>query len=169
MNRLLVPAIGQALAMVDRNDATIEDIDVAMKLGAGHPMGPVLLADYVGLDTTKAILAGWVREARLRASERSRARAALGLMRSVFAAIMYPGGLRLDTCTRVWCMRCAPLAALAPRRMPRFVSQVSKYPNEPAFFVPKCLEAKVAAGHLGRKTGRGFYLWDGDKPLGLAE
>lgn len=47
VNRLLVPAIAQALAMVDRGDASIEDIDIAMKLGAGHPMGPVLLADYV--------------------------------------------------------------------------------------------------------------------------
>jgi 3-hydroxyacyl-CoA dehydrogenase len=64
VNRLLVPAIGQALAMVDRGDASIADIDIAMKLGAGHPMGPVLLADYVGLDTTRSILSGWVRELR---------------------------------------------------------------------------------------------------------
>jgi len=90
--------------MVDRGDASIEDIDVAMKLGAGHPMGPVLLADYVGLDTTRSILGGWV----------------------------------------------------------------VNFADEPAFFVPKCLEAKVKAGHLGRKSGRGFYLWDGDKPLGVA-
>lgn len=45
---------------------------------------------------------------------------------------------------------------------------VANFPDEPAFFVPKCLEAKVAAGHLGRKTGRGFYEWDGDKALGVA-
>jgi len=68
-------------------------------------MGPCLLADYVGLDTTKAILAGWV----------------------------------------------------------------ANYPDEPAFFVPKCLEDKVFKGDLGRKTGKGFYLWDGDKPLGVAD
>jgi 3-hydroxyacyl-CoA dehydrogenase len=36
------------------------DIDAAMKLGCGHPMGPIELTDYVGLDTTLAILEGWV-------------------------------------------------------------------------------------------------------------
>lgn len=35
-----------------------EDIDIAMKLGAGYPMGPFELADYVGLDTTKFIIDG---------------------------------------------------------------------------------------------------------------
>jgi 3-hydroxyacyl-CoA dehydrogenase len=39
-------------------DATARDIDTAMKLGAGHPMGPLELADYVGNDTTKFILDG---------------------------------------------------------------------------------------------------------------
>jgi hypothetical protein len=46
---------------------------------------------------------------------------------------------------------------------------VEKYPNEPTFVVPECLKAKVAAGKLGRKTGEGFYHWDGDKPLGPVE
>ena len=40
-------------------DASARDIDTAMKLGAGYPMGPIELADYVGLDTTQAIIAGW--------------------------------------------------------------------------------------------------------------
>jgi 3-hydroxyacyl-CoA dehydrogenase len=40
---------------------------------------------------------------------------------------------------------------------------VEKYPNEPSFFIPKCLQEKVEAGNLGRKTGKGFYVWDGDK------
>ena len=39
-------------------DASAKDIDIAMKLGAGHPMGPLELADYVGLDTTSFIIAG---------------------------------------------------------------------------------------------------------------
>jgi 3-hydroxyacyl-CoA dehydrogenase len=99
VNRLLVPSLMQAMAMIDRNDASVNDVDVAMKLGAGHPMGPLHLADYIGLDTCLFIVQGWV----------------------------------------------------------------EKYPDEPSFFIPKCLEQKVKNGDLGRKTGKGFYEWSGDK------
>jgi 3-hydroxyacyl-CoA dehydrogenase len=99
VNRLLVPALMQAMSMVDRKDATVKDIDLSMQLGAGHPMGPIHLADYIGLDTCLFIVEGWV----------------------------------------------------------------EKYPNEPSFILPDCLKQKVAAGDLGRKTGKGFYHWDGDK------
>lgn len=44
--------------MLERGDATLEDIDIAMKLGAGFPMGPFELMDYVGLDTNYYILEG---------------------------------------------------------------------------------------------------------------
>eukprot|EP01012_Entosiphon_sulcatum_P032135 TRINITY_DN40896_c0_g1_i1.p1 TRINITY_DN40896_c0_g1~~TRINITY_DN40896_c0_g1_i1.p1 ORF type:complete len:324 (-),score=60.22 TRINITY_DN40896_c0_g1_i1:32-889(-) len=101
VNRLLVPYMAQALLMVDRADANPKDIDVAMRLGAGVPMGPIHLADYVGLDTCLSILEGWVQ----------------------------------------------------------------KYPNEPAFVIPKCLQEKVKAGQFGRKSGQGFYKWKGDKVL----
>lgn len=37
------------------------------------------------------------------------------------------------------------------------------YPDEPAFIVPQCIQDKVAAGYYGRKSGKGFYHWDGDK------
>jgi 3-hydroxyacyl-CoA dehydrogenase len=99
VNRLLVPFLVQALLLCERGVASKEDIDTAMRLGCGHPMGPITLADYVGLDTTLAILEGW----------------------------------------------CAA------------------HPGEPAFVVPKSLREKVAQGKLGRKTGEGFYRWDGDK------
>ena len=99
VNRLLVPSLLQAMLMVDRDDASVKDIDISMQLGAGHPMGPLHLADYIGLDTALFITQGWV----------------------------------------------------------------EKYPNEPAFVLPKCLKEKVDAGHLGRKSGQGFYHWDGDK------
>ncbi len=99
VNRLLVPYMVQSLLMLERGDASKEDIDTAMQFGCGHPMGPITLTDYVGLDTTLYILKGW--------------------------------------CER--------------------------YPKEPAFEIPKILEEKVAAGKLGRKTGEGFYKWDGDK------
>lgn len=99
VNRLLVPFMTQALLMLERGDASREDIDAAMQLGCGHPMGPLTLTDYVGLDTTLYILQGWK----------------------------------------------------------------ERYPDEAAFEVPKILETMVAEGKLGRKTGEGFYKWDGDK------
>ncbi len=99
VNRLLVPYMVQAIEMLDRGDASKEDIDTAMQFGCGHPMGPLTLTDYVGLDTTLFILEGW--------------------------------------CDR--------------------------YPDEPAFSIPASLREKVAAGKLGRKTGEGYYKWDGDK------
>lgn len=99
VNRLLVPYMVQALQMLERGDATKEDIDAAMQYGCGYPMGPVTLTDYVGLDTTLSILEGW--------------------------------------CER--------------------------YPDEPAFQVPEILRRKVREGKLGRKSGEGFYTWEGDK------
>jgi len=59
VNRLLVPYLMEAVRMVERGDASAPDVDIAMKLGAGHPMGPFELADYVGLDTNKFIMEGW--------------------------------------------------------------------------------------------------------------
>ncbi|XP_050521413.1 hydroxyacyl-coenzyme A dehydrogenase, mitochondrial-like [Daktulosphaira vitifoliae] len=59
VNRLLVPLLVEAIRMMERGDASARDIDIAMKLGAGHPMGPIELADYVGHDTTNSILNGW--------------------------------------------------------------------------------------------------------------
>lgn len=102
VNRLLIPYLSEAMAMIDREDATVGDIDISMQLGAGHPMGPLHLADYVGLDTIHSCLKGWKAD----------------------------------------------------------------FPNEPAFIMPKCLEKLVANGHLGRKTGQGFYNWTGDKREG---
>jgi len=99
VNRLLVPYMSQALLMLERGDASAEDIDVAMKLGTGYPMGPIELTDYVGLDTTLSILEGWVKA----------------------------------------------------------------HPNEPAFVIPKILQRKCAEKKFGRKSGEGFYKWQGDK------
>jgi 3-hydroxyacyl-CoA dehydrogenase len=59
VNRLLVPYMMEAIRMLERGDATAPDIDLAMKLGAGYPMGPFELLDYVGLDTSKFIIDGW--------------------------------------------------------------------------------------------------------------
>uniref|UniRef100_A0A8D0GLX6 Hydroxyacyl-coenzyme A dehydrogenase, mitochondrial n=1 Tax=Sphenodon punctatus TaxID=8508 RepID=A0A8D0GLX6_SPHPU len=59
VNRLLVPYLMESVRLFERGDASKEDIDVAMKLGAGYPMGPFELLDYVGLDTSKFIIDGW--------------------------------------------------------------------------------------------------------------
>ena len=77
VNRLLVPYLMEAIRfslftfteqlfssrtifrMVERGDASAKDVDTAMKLGAGYPMGPFELADYIGLDTNKFIMDGW--------------------------------------------------------------------------------------------------------------
>mmetsp|Transcript_30304 Transcript_30304/g.65003 ORF Transcript_30304/g.65003 Transcript_30304/m.65003 type:complete len:173 (-) Transcript_30304:43-561(-) len=99
VNRILVPSIMQSMALVDRKEASVKDVDLAMKLGCGHPMGPMHLADYIGLDTCHSIVKGWTKN----------------------------------------------------------------FPDEPAFFIPACLQEKIDAGDLGRKTGKGFYHWQGDK------
>ncbi|KAH7638648.1 putative 3-hydroxyacyl-CoA dehydrogenase B0272.3 isoform X2 [Dermatophagoides farinae] len=59
VNRLLVPYMQEAVRMLERGDATASDIDTAMKLGAGYPMGPFELMDFVGLDTNQFIVDAW--------------------------------------------------------------------------------------------------------------
>lgn len=105
VNRLLVPNLIQAILLLERGDADTEDIDLSMRLGAGHPMGPLHLADYIGLDTCLFIAEGWVKD----------------------------------------------------------------FPGEAAFVVPASLKRKVEANELGRKTGKGFYHWDGDKRLSAVD
>ncbi len=56
VNALLFPYINDAAKMLESGYATAEDIDAAMKLGCGHPMGPFALADIVGLDVTYQII-----------------------------------------------------------------------------------------------------------------
>jgi len=55
VNALLGPYIGDAIAMVERGDATYQDVDSAVKLGLGYPMGPFELLDYTGIDLHKYI------------------------------------------------------------------------------------------------------------------
>src|SRR5438128_2537878 len=52
VNFLLIPYLLAAIRMLENGMATRDDIDIAMKLGCGYPMGPFTLLDYVGLDTT---------------------------------------------------------------------------------------------------------------------
>jgi 3-hydroxyacyl-CoA dehydrogenase len=99
VNRLLVPYLAEAIRMLERGDATKDDIDAAMQLGCGHPMGPLTLADYVGLDTSLSILEGWH----------------------------------------------------------------ARFPAEQVFRPPQMLRDLVSKKRYGRKSGQGFYLWEGDK------
>ncbi|KAJ2700007.1 hypothetical protein FB645_005131 [Coemansia sp. IMI 203386] len=96
VNRLLLPYMMEAIRLLERDVAEARDIDTAMKLGAGYPMGPFELCDYVGLDTIKFIVDGWYKEGE---------------------------GLQ----------------------------------GNKLFAASQKLDELVAAGHLGVKTGRGFY------------
>ena len=95
VNRLLVPYLLDAIRVYEQGLATLEDIDAAMKLGCGYPMGPFTLLDLVGLDTTMYV-----------------------------AEVMFE----------------------------EF--------REARYAPPALLKRMVLAGHLGRKTGRGFYRYD---------
>ena len=92
VNRLLVPYLLDAVRVLESGIATKEAIDEGMKLGCGHPMGPLTLLDFVGIDTTYYI-----------------------------ANIMFE----------------------------EF--------REPRFAPPPLLRRMMLAGHLGRKSGKGFY------------
>ena len=96
VNTLLLPYLNDAIAMLDEGFATREDIDAAINLGLNHPMGPLSLADLIGLDTCLQI-----------------------------GEVLY-----------------------AEFRDARFAP-------------PPLLRRMVAAGRLGRKTGQGFYPYDG--------
>jgi 3-hydroxybutyryl-CoA dehydrogenase len=92
VNRLLVPYLLDAIRIYEGGLASLEDIDQAMKLGCGYPMGPFTLLDLVGLDTTMFV-----------------------------AEVMF-----------------------------------EEY-REPRYAPPPLLKRMVMAGHLGRKSGKGFY------------
>jgi 3-hydroxybutyryl-CoA dehydrogenase len=96
VNRLLVPYLLDAIRVYEGGLASLEDIDQAMKLGCGYPMGPFTLLDLVGLDTTMYV-----------------------------AEVMFE----------------------------EF--------REPRYAPPPLLKRMVMAGHLGRKTGKGCYTYDG--------
>jgi 3-hydroxybutyryl-CoA dehydrogenase len=100
VNRILIPMINEAIYTLYEGVGTVEAIDMAMRLGANHPMGPLELGDYIGLDTVLAIM-----------------------------NMLHEG-----------------LADSKYRPCPLLV----KY---------------VEAGWLGRKTGRGFYDYRGEKPV----
>ena len=55
-NRILMPMINEAIFTLYENVASAEDIDTVMKLGMNHPMGPLTLADFIGLDVCLAIM-----------------------------------------------------------------------------------------------------------------
>jgi 3-hydroxybutyryl-CoA dehydrogenase len=55
VNMLLIPYLVAAVRMLEEGFATREDIDAGMKLGCGHPMGPLTLCDFIGLDVLYAI------------------------------------------------------------------------------------------------------------------
>ena len=56
VNKILIPMINEAIGLVETGVASVEDIDKSMMLGANHPMGPLALGDFIGLDVCLAIM-----------------------------------------------------------------------------------------------------------------
>ena len=56
VNKILIPMINEAIGLVETGVASVADIDKAMMLGANHPMGPLSLGDFIGLDVCLAIM-----------------------------------------------------------------------------------------------------------------
>ena len=94
VNRILCPMINEAIFALAEGIATAEDLDAGMKLGCNHPIGPLALADMIGLDTMLSVM-----------------------------EVFYEGF------------------------------------NDPKYRPAPLLKEMVAAGHLGRKTGQGFYTY----------
>jgi 3-hydroxybutyryl-CoA dehydrogenase len=99
VNFLLVPYLNAAARMFEEGFASREDIDAAIQLGLGHPMGPLTLLDLIGLDT------------------------AVNVSDSLYDEF-----------------------------------------KDPLYAAPTLLKRMVAAGFLGRKSGKGFYDYSGDTP-----
>jgi 3-hydroxybutyryl-CoA dehydrogenase len=100
VNRLLVPYMLDAIRAHEQGVGSVEDIDTGMMAGASHPMGPLTLADFVGLDTLASI-----------------------------ANVMHEAY------------------------------------GEERFAAPPTLDRLVEAGNFGRKSGKGFYDYSGEKPV----
>ncbi len=100
VNLLLVPFLLDAVRALERGTATTRDIDRAMQLGCGHPMGPLSLLDFIGLDTVVRI-----------------------------------GDIMLGAY------------------------------QEDRYGAPALLRRMVAAGHHGKKSGKGFYDYSTDPPV----
>jgi 3-hydroxybutyryl-CoA dehydrogenase len=94
VNRILMPLLAEAMHALEDGTGTAEDIDIGAKVGLNHPMGPLELADFIGLDVCLNVM-----------------------------NVLHEGF------------------------------------GQEHFRPPKVLEELVAAGHLGQKTGRGFYTY----------
>lgn len=128
---VLVPQLNVFALVSTSGHGSKEDIDLAMKLGAGYPMGPFELADFVGLDTIKFILDGeWNSEV---------------ISRDLKHDALY-------TSASDEMMRSTQLFSFFV-----ITGWNETYPSNPLFAQIELLNKLVAEGKLGKKTGEGFY------------
>ena len=123
VNRLLVPYMLDAMRVFEQGLASRDDIDNAMKLGCGYPMGPLLLTDYVGLDTTYYISEIMFDEFKEAALLRAAAAQAHG----------HGGAARPQERPRLLRLEHQPAVVIAPRRI---ASRAGASQDAPALRAP---------------------------------
>ena len=156
VNALLIPYLLSAVRMYESGFASKEDIDQGMVLGCAHPMGPLRLADLIGLDTLLAVSESLYDEFRDSASV-----APALLNRMVEAGV----ATAEDVDTAMVAGANHPMGPLALTDLigldTTAAVAVSMYEEfkEPLYAAPPLLLRMVEAGLLGRKSGQGFFSY----------
>ncbi|PSN35625.1 Hydroxyacyl-coenzyme A dehydrogenase [Blattella germanica] len=162
VNRLLVPILAEAVRMLERGDATARDIDTAMKLGAGYPMGPFELADFSGIDTPKYILDGELEEdinGDIGMEEEENVSIMVKEEQENISRIEVELAILVD---KIKLGKAAGYDDVMPE-MIKWGGWHKKFPDQPLFKPIPLLNKLVEEGKVGMKAGEGFYKYDKSK------